>query len=137
MMVSRNPSSKLILVRSEEISVASCDAGEHVKELVCFAPAPLSAPLDDSVSQAEAIPERRERMQVVYERCCGLDVHQKTVVGCRLLTGSKGTIEKAIRTFATTTNGLMELDHWLAEGHVQHSCSPLLGLHQSCSPCSS
>ncbi len=76
-------------------------------------------------------------MQVVYERCCGLDVHQKTVVGCRLLTGSKGTIEKAIRTFATTTNGLRELDHWLAEGHVQHSCSPLLGLHQSCSPCSS
>jgi hypothetical protein len=43
MMVSKNPRSKLILVRSEEISVAICDAGEHVKELVCFTPAPLSA----------------------------------------------------------------------------------------------
>src|SRR5258708_9235604 len=111
MMVSKNPSSKLILVRSEEISVAPCDTGEHVKELVSFSPAPLSAPLDDSVSQAEAVPGRRERMQVVYERGCGLDVHQKTVVGCRLLTGAKGTIEKAIRTFPTTTNGLLQLDH--------------------------
>jgi transposase len=54
-------------------------------------------------------------MQVVYERCCGLDVHQKTVVGCRLLSQPKGSIEKSIRTFATTTSGLMELDRWLAE----------------------
>jgi transposase len=58
-------------------------------------------------------------MQVVYERCCGLDVHQKTVVGCRLLSQPKGSIEKAIRTFATTTSGIMELDRWLAEGHVE------------------
>jgi len=43
MMVSKNPSSKLILVRPEERSVAPCDAGEHVKELVCLSPAPLSA----------------------------------------------------------------------------------------------
>ena len=43
MLVSRNPRSKLILVRSEEITVATCDAGEHVKELVCFSPTPLSA----------------------------------------------------------------------------------------------
>ena len=58
-------------------------------------------------------------MQVVYERCCGLDVHQKTVVACRLLSQQKGTVEKSIRTFATTTHGLGELDHWLAEGQVQ------------------
>jgi hypothetical protein len=129
MMVSKNPSSKLILVRSEEITVASCDAGEHVKELVCFSPAPLSAPLDDSVSQTEAIAERRERMQVVYERCCGLDVHQKTVVGCRLLSQPKGSIEKSIRTFATTTGGLMELDRWLAEGQVEQVALESTGIY--------
>ena len=44
MMVSKNPRSKLILVRSEEITVATCNTGEHVKEFVCFTPAPLSAP---------------------------------------------------------------------------------------------
>jgi hypothetical protein len=59
-------------------------------------------------------------MQVVYERCCGLDVHQKTVVGCRLLSQPQGTVEKEIRTDASTTNGLKELDHWLAQGQVQH-----------------
>jgi hypothetical protein len=106
-----------------------CDAGEHVKELVCFAPAPLSALLDNFVSQAAASLERREPMQVVYERCCGLDVHQKTVVGCRLLTQSKGTIEKSISTFATTTNGLDELDQWLAEGHVQQVALESTGIY--------
>jgi len=58
-------------------------------------------------------------MQVVYERCCGLDIHLKTVVGCRLLTQQKGSVEKSIRTFATTTSGLTELDHWLTEGQVE------------------
>ena len=28
-------------------------------------------------------------MQVVYARCCGLDVHQKTVAACVLLTNSE------------------------------------------------
>ncbi len=58
-------------------------------------------------------------MQVVYERCCGLEVHLKTVVGCRLLTQQKGSVEKSIRTFAPTTSGLAELDHWLTEGQVE------------------
>jgi hypothetical protein len=58
-------------------------------------------------------------MQVVYERCCGLDVHQKTVVGCRLLSQQKGTVEKSLRTFATTTTGLSELDQWLGQGQVK------------------
>lgn len=58
-------------------------------------------------------------MQVVYERCCGLDVHQRTVVGCRLLTQQPGTGAYEIRTFRTTTPGLRELDHWLAEGQVK------------------
>ena len=35
MMVSKNPSSKLILVRSEERSVAPCDAGEQRARNLC------------------------------------------------------------------------------------------------------
>lgn len=42
MLVLQNPSSKLILVRCEEMNVAPCVTGEHVKELV-ISPAPLSA----------------------------------------------------------------------------------------------
>ncbi len=68
-------------------------------------------------------------MQVVYERCCGLDVHQKTVVGCRLLSQQKGTVEKSLRTFATTISGLMELDSWLAEGQVKQVALESTGIY--------
>src|SRR6266700_6576079 len=68
-------------------------------------------------------------MQVVYERCCGLDIHLKTVVGCRLLTPQKGSVEKSIRTFATTTSGLTELDHWLTEGQVEQVALESTGIY--------
>jgi transposase len=68
-------------------------------------------------------------MQVVYERCCGLDIHLKTVVGCRLLTQQKGNVEKSIRTFATTTGGLIELDHWLTEGQVEQVALESTGIY--------
>ncbi len=68
-------------------------------------------------------------MQVIYERCCGLDVHLKNVVGCRLLTQQKGRVEKSICTFATTTSGLTELDHWLAEGQVEQVALESTGIY--------
>jgi transposase len=68
-------------------------------------------------------------MEVVYERCCGLDIHQKTVVGCRLLSQPKGSVEKAIRTFATTISGLSELDRWLTEGQVEQVALESTGIY--------
>ncbi len=59
-------------------------------------------------------------LQVLYERCAGLDVHQKTVVACLLLTQVDGQEHKAIRTFATTTAGLLSLADWLASEQVSH-----------------
>ena len=49
-------------------------------------------------------------MNVVHERCCGLDVHKATVVACRLTPG-----RKEVRTFPTTTRGLLVLADWLAD----------------------
>jgi hypothetical protein len=46
--------------------------------------------------------------QVVDERCCGLDVHAKTVVACLLTPG-----KKEIRTFSTMTTDLLHLLEWL------------------------
>lgn len=46
-------------------------------------------------------------MQVVYERCCGLDVHKKTVVACVLVTETGGQMQRHLRTFATMTAGLL------------------------------
>src|SRR6266516_5065867 len=52
-------------------------------------------------------------MNVVHERCCGLDVHKATVVACRLTPG-----RKEVRTFPTTTRGLLVLADWLAEAAI-------------------
>jgi len=38
-------------------------------------------------------------MQVVYARCAGLDVHQKTVVACVLTSTETGTATQEVRTF--------------------------------------
>jgi hypothetical protein len=40
-------------------------------------------------------------MQVVYQRCCGLDIHKKLIVACLLLMNSQG-VQKEIRTFIPT-----------------------------------
>jgi len=48
-------------------------------------------------------------MKLMYERCAGLDVHKDTVVAC-VRTGG----EHEVRTFPTTTAGLLELSDWLA-----------------------
>ena len=53
-------------------------------------------------------------MRVVHERCCGLDVHKKTVVACVLLTPPTGPVTKVVRTFTTMTADLLALSDWLA-----------------------
>jgi transposase len=47
-------------------------------------------------------------MRVVHERCCGLDVHKRTVVACVLTPDGQQT-----RTFGTMTRDLIALSEWL------------------------
>jgi transposase len=53
-------------------------------------------------------------MEVLYARCCGLDIHKRTVVACLLTPGPDGQTTKAIRTFGTMTGDLLALGDWLA-----------------------
>ncbi len=55
-------------------------------------------------------------MEVLYPRCCGLDVHQKTVVAC-----VKTPEGKESRTFKTVTGELLELGR-MACIQRRHSC---------------
>lgn len=55
-------------------------------------------------------------MQVVHARCCGLDVHKKSVVACVLVTEPDGSVRRQVRTFGTMTTDLLVLDDWLT-GH--------------------
>jgi transposase len=52
-------------------------------------------------------------MEPTVERCCGLDVHQATVVACLLVGRADQKPRKEIRTFSTVTRGLLELRDWL------------------------
>ncbi len=59
-------------------------------------------------------------MNVIYERCCGLDIHKKTVVACVLTPGAKGTPHKETRTFGTMTQDLLALAAWLTTHGITH-----------------
>jgi transposase len=52
-------------------------------------------------------------VDIVVERCCGLDVHKDTVVACVRTPGKGGKREKQVRTFGTMTVDLLGLRDWL------------------------
>lgn len=57
-------------------------------------------------------------MEVVYERCAGLDVHKKSVTACRIVPGKDGGWQKETRRFDTLTAELLKLADWLRSGGV-------------------
>ena len=67
-------------------------------------------------------------MEVLDPRCAGLDVHKATVVAAvRLAAG--GRVAREVRTFATTTAGLLELAAWLAENGCTHVAMEVTGVY--------
>ena len=50
-------------------------------------------------------------MELLHERCAGLDIGKKDLKACVRTPGTKGKRARwqEIRTFATTTNALLEL----------------------------
>jgi len=68
-------------------------------------------------------------MQVVHERCCGLDVHKRTVVACVLITASDGVVQREVRTFGTMTADLLALSDWRDERSVSHIALESTGVY--------
>jgi transposase len=68
-------------------------------------------------------------MDVLYERCCGLDVHKQTVVACVVGPGAGRQPRKQVRTFKTMTADLLELAAWLAEQGVTHVALESTGVY--------
>ena len=54
-------------------------------------------------------------MELLHERCAGLDIGKKDLKACVRTPSPKGkrSRRQEIRTFATTTNALLELRDWL------------------------
>ncbi len=57
-------------------------------------------------------------MEVKYERCCGIDVHKKSLVACVIVPGAEGQVLKAKHSFGTMSEDLLELSTWLKEYEV-------------------
>jgi transposase len=57
-------------------------------------------------------------MDMVIERCAGLDVHKASVKACVRIPGEDGGRRQEVRTFRTTTAGLVVLRDWLASHRV-------------------
>ena len=68
-------------------------------------------------------------MEVVNERCCGLDVHKQTVVACVIVPGKGRQPHKEIRTFGTMTADLLALADWLSDYRVTHVAMESTGVY--------
>lgn len=67
-------------------------------------------------------------MDILHERCAGLDVHKDNVVACvRSLEGRVARHET--EEFATTTSGLLRLGDWLGERGVTHVAMEATGVY--------
>lgn len=49
------------------------------------------------------------KMEVIYERCCGIDVHKNMLMAC-IFTGVR---KKEVRKFGTMTDEILEMVEWL------------------------
>jgi transposase len=67
-------------------------------------------------------------MEVLHERCAGLDVHKKTVVAC-LRVVEEGRVHREGRQWATTTAGLLELADWLKAAGCTHVAMEASGVY--------
>lgn len=59
-------------------------------------------------------------MDVIVERCCGLDVHEASVVACMLVGEPGKRPKREVRKFGTNTRDLLALRDWLEESQCTH-----------------
>ena len=67
-------------------------------------------------------------MEVLYPRCCGLDVHKSSITACALLR-EQGRMRTERRRFTTMTQDLESLAGWLRELQVTHVALESTGVY--------
>jgi len=68
-------------------------------------------------------------MRVMYERCCGLDVHKALITACVRVPGPDGKRTSEVRTFGTTTSELVRLMDWVMESGCTHVAMESTGVY--------
>ena len=67
-------------------------------------------------------------MEVLYPRCCGLDVHKSSVTACALIC-EQGRARKERRRFTTMAEDLRRLAEWLSDLQVTHVAIESTGVY--------
>jgi len=68
-------------------------------------------------------------VEILYQSCCGLDVHKKMIVACLRWADEAGKVGKQVRTFGTTTSELLSLTDWLVEAGCTHVAMEATGVY--------
>jgi transposase len=68
-------------------------------------------------------------MEPMYERCCGLDVHKKSIAACLIVPGPDGKPQQQVRTFSTMTEDILRLGDWLSEAGCRHVAMESTGVY--------
>ena len=66
-------------------------------------------------------------LKIVYQICCGLDVHKSFVFACIASTDEKGITNYKNHRFSTFTKGLRELSEWLHSNSCKDVCMESTG----------
>ena len=68
-------------------------------------------------------------MELIYQRCCGLDVHKRSTQACVRRLREDGSIPQETRTFGTMTRDILEMADWLAAEGVTHVAMESTGVY--------
>ncbi|HZU12964.1 MAG TPA: IS110 family transposase [Chloroflexota bacterium] len=68
-------------------------------------------------------------MEVVYERCCGVDVHKRFITACLIVPGPSGKPTKEVQTFRTMTGDLERFRDWLLAAGCTHVAMESTGVY--------
>jgi transposase len=67
-------------------------------------------------------------MDLLHSRCCGLDVHKKSITACVLIAAGPRP-QKFLRRFGTMTADIRELADWLRSSEVTHVAMESTGVY--------
>jgi len=68
-------------------------------------------------------------MELLYPRCCGLDVHKSSITACVRIQEKSGKPHKVVRRFGAMTVDLRALASWLMEQQVTHVAMESTGVY--------
>ena len=68
-------------------------------------------------------------MEILYERCAGLDMHKKNVKACLSTPSERGKRQRETRTYLTMTQDLLEMRDWLKEQGCTHIAMEATGVY--------